>query len=165
MYLQIIEFLVHRTVKFRDQWRLHEQLSTQPQWIPQPTCTRTCTVCTADCRLVVKGNEWAKVQRVVYSTTSFLFSMGSSGCFRYIQIPPAAVYSWQPRAVPANLCNNHSHTCTCTASHPLIGANIQTDIRTFPCVFGCRRRSRDRLGGWRHSCYGLSRAHQVDDRL
>ena len=43
---------------------------------------------TALCRLVVRGNS-EKVQCVVYSTTSFPFSIVSNCYFRYILTPPA----------------------------------------------------------------------------
>ena len=45
--------------------------------------------CTGLCRLVVTGNR-QKVQCVVYTATSFLFSPCCNSCFRYILIPSAS---------------------------------------------------------------------------
>ena len=47
--------------------------------------------CTALCRLVVRSNR-QKVQCLVYTTTSFLFSLCSNCCFRYIIIHPIYFY-------------------------------------------------------------------------
>ena len=43
------------------------------------------------CRLVVRNNR-QKVQCLVYTTTSFLFSTSSNCCFRYIFIPSTSIY-------------------------------------------------------------------------
>ena len=92
---------------------------------------------TGFCRLVVTGNR-KKVQCVVYTTTSFLFSLCCNSCFRDILIPsasdnqPAKSAVYVEDELSLHVARHEQHclsavkgiSCDCTDSWPTSPARV-----------------------------------------